>query len=103
MEHKSIEYSWKWITADELLSKVACELCCLMMTSKQGPSVIHVYDGENTNGTFLGRFETLANRSQVFCPKMPIYCRRGLYIDVRENLEGVLIQWRELEHEKREG
>ncbi|GAI64865.1 unnamed protein product, partial [marine sediment metagenome] len=69
---------------DILLSHGACELCSVMLTAKDGMAVIDIYAGSSTGGKFLARIETFANRSQMFSPKEPVYCRGGLYIDVRE-------------------
>lgn len=95
---ESIRYSWKWVTASELLSKVACELCCFMLTATTDFGTVNLYDGENTTGELIAIIECLANRSQMFCPKYPIYCRRGLYIERVANVFGAFVQWRELGH-----
>lgn len=92
------EYSWKWITGDELLSHGRCELCLIVLTSSDGNGDVTLYDGENTNGRQICKFEGLANRSVPFGFHHHIYCRRGLYIDVGSNVTGLLVQWKELGH-----
>lgn len=37
-----------------------------------------------------------------FSPKEPVYCRRGLYVDVGTSVSGIFVQWRELGREGRE-
>lgn len=90
----SKEYAWKWITASELLCKTACDFCCIMLTATTNFGTVNVYDGENTSGNLIAIIETLANRSHMFTPKYPIYCRRGLYIERVANVFGVFVQWR---------
>lgn len=95
---ESKKYSWAWVTASRLLSHGACELCCFMLTATTDFGTVNIYDGENTNGDLIAIVECLANRSQMFCPKFPIYCRRGLYIERVANVFGAFVQWRELGH-----
>jgi len=92
----SKECSWKWITADELLSHGACELISIAQTSSDDTSDATFYDGEDTNGKTILKLEALANRTAFAKFNVPIYCRRGLYVDVGSNVTGILVQWREL-------
>ena len=104
MEEKSIEYSWKWVTADELLEKLSCELLYAeLVPDAQGSSTAVIYNGENTNGQIVISFRGNGGYHTAFKPSKPVYCRRGLYVDVVANVRGILVQWRVLEHEKREG
>lgn len=95
---ESKEYSWAWIEEDQLLSHGACELVYAVLTSKDAVGTVYIYDGENTNGDLIARLECGVKRSQEFKPAKPIYCRRGLYIDIYEKLYGVFVQWKELGH-----
>ncbi|GAI71126.1 unnamed protein product, partial [marine sediment metagenome] len=47
-----------------------------------------LYDGQDTNGTFIANIESLANRSTEFTPAKPIYCRRGLYVARGTRMKG---------------
>jgi len=95
----SKEYSWKWVTADELLSQGACELLCACAYSS-GNAIENtaLYDGENATGTLIVNFNSGLKGRVPLSPKVPIYCRNGLYVDIGENTEGVFVQWRELGH-----
>jgi len=94
---ESKEYSWKWVTADGCLSKGPCEFVYSHhVPSTAGTSTINLYDGENTNGELIAKCRTAESRATVISPPVPIYCRRGLYIDVKANCLGVLVIWREL-------
>lgn len=97
-QRESIEYSWKWITASELLSKRACELCHILLTSDGTESYITIYDGENTKGDVVMIVRALGNRSTTIQLHHHVYCRRGLYIHFPGNTDhvtGVFIQWLE--------
>jgi len=94
---ESKEYSWKWVTADELLSHGPCEfLGSHHVPSTAGTSTIDIYNGENTNGEVIVKCRTAESRATPFHPPKPIYCRRGLYLDIKANCLGVFMMWREL-------
>ncbi|GAI43554.1 unnamed protein product [marine sediment metagenome] len=97
-ERDSKEYSWRWVTASELLSHGACELLFVLLTSPDDISDCTLYDGETNLGRTIVKLEGSANRSFPFLPAKPIYCRRGLYVEKGTRMTGVLIQWRELGH-----
>lgn len=99
---ESKEYSWKWVTADELLSHGACEFLYCRLTPDGEKGWAYLYDGENTNGEL---FLVIATSSKYNCecrPPKPIYCRRGLYVGNLFTAE-ILVQWRELGHGKEGG
>jgi len=92
------EYSWKWITGSELLSKRPCELCHVLLTCDGTESYITVYDGENVNGRVVMIVRALGNRSTTIELHHHAYCRRGLYIHFPGNTDhvtGVFLQWLE--------
>lgn len=96
---ESSKISWRWITACALVSHGACELLYVLLTSTGNASQITIYDGENAQGKIIAVVESLASRSTEFTPAEPIYCHDGLYVALaagKDNVEGVLIQWREL-------
>lgn len=96
---ESKKYSWVWVTADRLLSHGACELLYARAYSDGGAiENTALYDGESTSGTIIVNFNSGVKSNIPLTPKVPIYCRRGLYVDIGENTEGVFVQWRELGH-----
>lgn len=99
MEVESKQYSWKWVTADELLSHGACEfLFCRLTADTEAGSAI-LYDGENAAGTQILKIATGGLYNAECRPPVPIYCRRGLYVGSLTTAE-ILVQWRELGHGK---
>lgn len=97
----SKEYSWKWVTADELLSHGPCELLyALFIPSAAATATATLYDGENTSGTKIVEFRTAESKQAELAPPEPIYCRLGLYVDAIANAKGVFVQWRELGHKE---
>lgn len=93
---ESKEYSWAWVTADRLLSHGPCELVYAYLVPSKAEAEVYIYDGENTNGDKIFRFVTASQNNRAFNPKVPVYCRRGLYVDIGKGTEGVFVQWREL-------
>jgi hypothetical protein len=93
---ESKEYSWEWVTYDQCLRHKECELvyAYLVPTAQAGDSVI--YDGENTSGRPIATLRSAVATGHAFKPKEPIYCRRGLFVDVGDSVTGILVQWRNL-------
>lgn len=100
MEVESKKYSWAWVTASRLLSHGACEFiyACLVPSAATTDSIL--YDGENTSGDAIIILKAATVRIMPFSPKKPIYCRRGLYVDVGSSVTGCFVQWRELGHKE---
>uniref|UniRef100_A0A6M3LVT2 Uncharacterized protein n=1 Tax=viral metagenome TaxID=1070528 RepID=A0A6M3LVT2_9ZZZZ len=96
-ELESKEYSWRWVTANELLSRTPCELCCAIAYS-DGEAIENtaLYDGESTTGRLIANLNSGVKAEISLEPKEPIYCCRGLYVEIGENTEGVFVQWREI-------
>jgi hypothetical protein len=96
VEGVSKQYSWAWVTADQCLCHVECELLYAFITPSAAEAEVYIYDGENTNGDKIFKFVTASKNTRPFAPKVPVYCRRGLYVDIVKNTEGVFVQWRVL-------
>lgn len=92
----SKEYSWAWVTEDRLLSRGPCELVSAIGTSSSGTGTFNIYNGESVGGNLVARVEVDTGHSSGLVPPVPVYCNRGLFIDVYEKCHGILVQWREL-------
>ena len=97
---KSKEYAWKWVTASRTLSHGPCEMCYAMITSAAAASTVTIYDGESATGDIIAVLEGPATISQQMHFMAPIFCNKGLYVALDQNVTGVLIQWRELMNEE---
>ncbi len=95
---ESKECSWKWVTADQLLSHGPCELIYARSMTATAESNTFLYDGENTDGTPIVEFEGGVNDGHNLAPPVPVYCRKGLYVDIGTATIGVFVMWRELGH-----
>jgi len=93
---KSKDWTWKFVTASELLSKGACELCCVNLEPSNTNANINIYNGENTLGEKIVGLFTSVKINREFYPTTPIYCGRGLYVEVVAFTTGVFVHWREL-------
>jgi hypothetical protein len=100
VERDSKEYSWKYVTATELLSHGPCELIYARTLSAAAESATYLYDGENTNGTLIVQFINGVLNGQEFSPRVPVYCRHGLYFVKGTGTTGIFVQWRELGHKE---
>jgi hypothetical protein len=96
MERESKEYSWAWITDDSLLSHGPCELVYFECWPSNTNMSVYVYDGESAVGEVIVKVFSATKRNYRFSPKVPVYCRRGLYVNFDEKIGGMFVQWREL-------
>ena len=93
---ESKEYSWVWVTYDQLLSHGPCELLFAYLVPSAATTDSVLYDGESTSGDPIVTLKAAVVTGHPFKPPMPIYCRRGLYADVGTSVTGIFVQWRNL-------
>jgi len=98
VEVESKKYSWKYVTADELLSHGACEFIYAKLTPTTLAGSAILYDGENANGEKIIELNSGGLYNMECSPPVPVDCRRGLYVGSTSTIDGVLIIWRELGH-----
>ena len=97
---ESTKYKWQWITLDTLLSTGPCELIFAeLVPDAAGTATAVIYDGQNTSGDIVISFRGNGGYHTPFKPKKPVYCRKGLYVDITANIRGIFVQWRYLGHE----
>ena len=96
----SKEYSFKFVTVSQVVSKVGCELCCLNLEPSDVNANVNIFNGEDTAGEKIIGLFTSVKINQEFYPCVPIYCRKGLYIEIVAATTGIFVHWRELPSEK---
>ena len=96
---ESKEFSWKLVIADELLSRGPCELLYAHLVPSGATTNSSLYDGQNTLGEKIVTLVEAVVTGLDFRPAQPVYCRRGLYVDVGSSVTGIFVQWRELRNE----
>lgn len=97
-QRPSKEYAWRYVTADQVLSCGPCELLFAYLVVSAASTDSYLYDGDSDSGDLITPLVSATARGHPFSPKAPIYCRKGLYVDVGTNVTGILVQWRELGH-----
>lgn len=95
MDEDSKALNWKWVIADEILARGPCELHCANLSPSAANATATLYHGENTTGDIIGVIFTAVKTNWDFVPKKPVYCPKGLFIDIGANVTGVFVQWRE--------
>lgn len=93
-------YAWRWCEKDQVLTRSPCELVYAHLVVSAASTDSYLYDGENTSGEKIVPLVAAAVTGLEFRPPVPIYCRRGLFVDVGTNVTGILVQWRELGFDK---
>ena len=93
---KSKEYSWAWVTADRVLSLGPCELLYAYLAPSGATTDSIIYAGQSTKGDPIVTLKAAAITGHKFTPKVPVYCDKGLYVDVGTSVSGIFVQWRDL-------
>lgn len=94
---ESKEYSWRYCTTDQILSKGPCELLYFNVCPSAGAAECALYNGTDTSGELIIPIYLTVQLNYDYSPKQPIYCSKGLFIDIGANVTGVLVQYRNLE------
>lgn len=94
--HDSEKYSWAWVTADQKLSSGPCNLLYAYLVVSAASTDSHLYDGQNDQGDRVVTLESAVATGHPFRPPAPIFCRKGLYVDVGTNVTGIFVQWEDL-------
>jgi len=89
-------YSWKWVTASELLSRRPCELCSIVLSCEGGACNAIIYNGQNSNGRVLMNIKSLEKRAQQIPLHDHVYCADGLYVYLDDDVRGLFVQWIEV-------
>ena len=94
---ESKEYSWAYLTGNRVLSHGPCELVFAYLVPGAVTTDAVLYDGENTTGDVIVTLQAASVTGKAFSPKVPIYCRKGLYFSQGSSTSTrVFVQWREL-------
>jgi len=81
-----------WITKSALISPDQCLLFYFRLIPS-GPTLaqIRLYDGLNTKGDVIAELTGHLYETPVILPEVPIYCKKGLYVECVTALDGVLL------------
>ena len=93
---ESIEYSWAFVTADRILTTGPCELLCVVVVPSGATTDAAIYDGVDANGQLITTLPAAAITFRQFSPRVPVYCREGLFVTFGTSVTGIFVQWREL-------
>jgi hypothetical protein len=85
----------KFFTADAKISTKPCWLHYAQIVPAGAVTDTSMYDGHNTNGELIFTLNSAVATIQPFRPAKPVYCKKGLYLDIGSNTTGVFIQWEE--------
>lgn len=92
---ESKEYSWKYVTADELLTPNPCELIYAKLTPTTDVGSAILYNGESVTGREIVKLAAGGLYNCECAPPVPVYCGRGLYVGSTSTIDGILVIWRE--------
>lgn len=92
----SKDTAWEYVTTDRELQSGHCELVFAEMEPSASGADVTLYDGTNTSGKKIIGLQASTKTNRPFKPKEPLYCDKGLYVDIGSNVTGVLVVWRGL-------
>ena len=89
-----MKYTWVRATFDQKISNTPGFLGCVILTpdSSQSQGDVTLYDGESTGDPQIITIRGGAGITKVVRFQPPLETQRGLYLDVGDNVEEVLIQ-----------
>lgn len=89
----SKEYSWKYVTDAELLSKSACDFLYAKLTPDSDVGDATLYNGEDSNGKKICKIAAAGLYNNECSPLVALHCPKGLYIGTITTAD-VLVVWR---------
>jgi hypothetical protein len=95
-ELTSKDLSWSYVDSSRRLSSGPCELWCAELDPSGAGAEATLYNGRSIAGDPITGIQAKQQTNQKFKPKAPVYCRRGLFVQLVTNCNGVFVQWREL-------
>ena len=91
------KYLWAWLTVDTKLTDHEAELVAAYLVVSAASTDSVIYSGVDTAGDKVLALESAVATTLPIVPPVPIYCRKGIFVDVGTSVTGILIQWRNLE------
>jgi len=88
-------YIWTRVETDQVISKIPCNISCIVITpdSSSNDADVTFYEGESSNDPMVFTLRSGAGVSGQWVFPVPLYMRRGFYVDIGKNVTEVLIQW----------
>lgn len=84
---------WQWVTSDQVISKRPCWLHAAYLVPSGADADATLYDGENATEPKIITIDASSVDLTPFEPPKPVYCSRGLFVDIGSNVSGVLVIW----------
>ena len=87
------EYTWQRITYDTCLSHHKLWIGAILITPTSGSSgTVTLYNGESAADPKVLKVQTGTTVTFSLSFAEPLYCDRGLYVDIGDNVDELLIQ-----------
>jgi len=85
--------AWKWVTVDTVLSNRPCWLYYAKLVPSAASGSATIYNGKSAAEGVIVKIQDLLAEEGVFAPPQPVWCDKGLFVDVGSNVTGVFVQW----------
>ncbi|MCK9598668.1 MAG: hypothetical protein M0R06_06480 [Sphaerochaeta sp.] len=92
----SKEYSWARVTADQKLNQGPCELIYAYLVPSGATTDSVIYNGVDTSGEKIVTLKEEAVSGHPFKPPVPVFCSKGLFVDVGSSVSEIFVLWRNL-------
>ena len=86
--------NFAYLTGDKLVCQGAAYLLGVILDASQDSGAATVYEGQDaSSGRIIAKFEALGSVTKTYNLPKPLYCQRGIFVDVGANLTGITIIW----------
>jgi hypothetical protein len=89
MNDKNVQ--WAYVTADRLLAAKPCWLHFAYLVVSASTTDSALYDGTDTGGAKIVDLKSAVVTNHEFSPPKPLFCQKGLYVDVGSNVSGIFV------------
>lgn len=87
-------FRWTRTTVDECLSNSKTHVAAVIITpTSQASGTVTLYNGKSTSDPQVIVLQTGTTESKTVNFNPPLYLDRGLYVDVGDNVDDLLIQF----------
>jgi len=84
---------WAYVTVDSILAEKACWLHWAYLVVSASTTDSALYDGHDTGGNKIVDLKSAVVTNHEFAPPKPLFCQKGLFVDVGSNVSGIFVQY----------
>ena len=92
--------NFKYVESDAIICTNAAYFHGLIMDASTDGGDVTIYEGQDAkSGRKLAKFQDWASSNRPFNMPHCVYCQRGIFVDIGDNVTGVTVIWSRPEQE----